>query len=159
MCMTNVSIFTELLPIMVNIILELYPIPLEKLYPIPLGDRDIIVPFTFTQEQGFTSGVQPSVGSRPLELKSSKISSFSSRMHYALEYLSSPAKYQQLCSVYLRVWLCLSEIIFEGALKTRKQCKHGFSALEDMRTDMQRLMEIKISPSHQKQAREKSCFF
>lgn len=30
--MTNVSIFTELLPIMVNIILKLYPIALEKLY-------------------------------------------------------------------------------------------------------------------------------
>lgn len=62
MCMSNVSIFTELLPIMVNIILELYSIP--------LGDRDIIVPFTFSQEQGFTSGVQLRVGSRrPLELK------------------------------------------------------------------------------------------
>jgi len=80
-------------------------------------------------------------------------------MHCAPEYISSPAKFQQLCSVYLRVWLCLSEIIFEGALKTQKLCKHGFSALEDMRTDMQQLMEIKISPSHQKQAREKSFFF
>lgn len=152
MCMSNVSIFTELLPIMVNIILELYSIP--------LGDRDIIVPFTFSQEQGFASGVQLRVGSRrPLELKSSKVSSFSSRMYCALEYISSPAKYQQLCSVYLRVWLFLREIIFEGALKTQKQYKDGFSALEDMRTDMQQLVEIKISPSYQKQAREKSCFF
>lgn len=36
---------------------------------------------------------------------------------------------------------------------------YGFSELEDMRTDMQRLVEIKISPSHQKQARKKSFFF
>ena len=72
MCMSNVSIFTELLPIMVNIILELYSIP--------LGDRDIIVPFTFSQEQGFASGVQLRVGSRrPLELKSSKVFFLSNR--------------------------------------------------------------------------------